>query len=190
MAFKKEAEYLHGIITIVPDVYSDNRGFFMETFHSEIFSSLGLPSEFRQINHSGSYRNTIRGLHFQWDAPMGKLLRVVKGAAQIVEVDIRHDSPTLGKHCNLHASSDDRRIIWIPPGFANGFAALSEWTEIEYLCTATYNYAGESGILWNDPALNIHWEVTQPILSEKDNNAQLLSEWLVKPESQSLRLQE
>lgn len=185
MAFRKEAEYMNGIVTFIPDVYSDERGFFMEVFRADTFAELGLPSEFKQINYSRSCCGVVRGLHFQWDRPMGKLLRATAGAAQIVEVDIRPGSPTLGKHCSLHISTDDRRIVWVPPGFANGFAALSEWTEVEYLCTAIYNPDGESGILWNDPALGIEWQTSKAILSAKDRSTQTLAEWLARPEASS-----
>lgn len=183
MAFHIEAEYLNGIVTLLPDIYRDDRGFFTEAFRADSFAALGLPSGFRQINHSGSRRGTVRGLHFQWDEPMGKLLRVTAGEALIVELDIRPGSPTLGGHCTIRASADDRRIVWVPPGFANGFAALSEWVEVQYLCTVIYNPAGESAIRWDDPALGIGWEVEDPLLSGKDRAAQSLAAWLARPEA-------
>ena len=190
MGFRIEAEYLNGVKVIVPDAYTDSRGFFMESFRADYFSKLGLPIEFLQENHSCSTAGVLRGLHFQWDKPMGKLLRVIHGEAILVEVDIRPDSPTLGKWCSIELSRENRRIVWVPPGFANGFLAKSEGMEILYKCTAIYNPATESGIRWNDPDIGIEWGITNPILSEKDTSAQMLSEWLEKPESSSFRIQQ
>jgi dTDP-4-dehydrorhamnose 3,5-epimerase len=190
MGFHIESHYLNGVVTLLPDVFSDKRGFFTEAFRADSFAALGLPAEFRQINHSGSHRGVVRGLHFQWDEPMGKLLRVTAGAARIIEVDIRPGSPTLGKWCSIDASTEDRRIVWVPPGFANGFAALSEWVEVQYLCTAIYNPAGETAIRWNDPALAIEWGIENPLLSDKDVAAQTLVEWLAQPESLALKYPE
>jgi dTDP-4-dehydrorhamnose 3,5-epimerase len=135
------------------------------------------------MNHSGSVRNTVRGLHFQWNPPMGKLMRVSRGTAFLVAVDIRKGSSTLGKWFGKVVSDTDRKLIWAPAGFARGFAVLSDFAEIEYLTTGIYNPAGESGVLWNDPEIGVEWPVTDPILSNKDKNAQTLSTWLKRPES-------
>src|SRR5664279_1130146 len=120
------------------EVFEDHRGFFMEAYHHDHFRELGLPAEFVQLNHSGSVKNVVRGLHFQWEPPMGKLMRVIRGTAFIVAVDIRKGSPTLGKWCGIEASTENRREVWAPAGFARGFCVLSEFAEIQYKCTGLY----------------------------------------------------
>jgi dTDP-4-dehydrorhamnose 3,5-epimerase len=158
--------------------YRDHRGWFTEVFRNDELQRLGIPTPFVQENHSRSRRNVLRGLHFQYDPPMGKLLRVTRGRAFVVEVDIRPNSPTLGQWFAVELSSRQPLLLWIPPGFANGFCALSAVVEVQYLCTAPYNPAGEAAIRWNDPALAIPWPVSAPILSERDRNAPSLQEWL------------
>lgn len=116
---------------------------------------------------------------------MGKLMRVTFGSAFLLAVDIRKNSPTLGKWVGVEASAENRRQVWAPAGFARGFCVLSEAAEIQYKCTGIYNNKGESGILWNDPAIGIEWPVRDPILSDKDKNAQILAQWLARPESQN-----
>jgi dTDP-4-dehydrorhamnose 3,5-epimerase len=176
----------------IPDVlllehqaFEDARGSFMEVFRSDVFGELGLPAQFSQINQSRSARGVIRGLHFQWNLPMGKLMRVTEGTAFLVAVDIRHGSETKGHWVGEEVSSDSKRQLWAPAGFARGFCALSEFAQIEYLCTAVYNPVGESGILWNDPEIGIKWPVNKPILSAKDAGAQSLIEWLTRAESRT-----
>jgi dTDP-4-dehydrorhamnose 3,5-epimerase len=187
MAFEVVDKFLNGLILIKPDVYMDDRGFFMESFRSDMFEKLGIPTEFMQENHSKSDINVLRGLHFQWKKPQGKLIRVISGKAVFVEIDIRPNSPTLYQHVMVELNSDNKYMLWVPPGFANGFLSLSNNTEIIYKCTEIYNPTGESGISWNDPKLKINWTQyllnTKPILSYKDDNAQTLSEWLQKKES-------
>jgi dTDP-4-dehydrorhamnose 3,5-epimerase len=187
MAFEVVDKFLNGLVLIKPDVYMDDRGFFMESFRSDMFAKLGIPTEFMQENHSKSAINVLRGLHFQWKKPQGKLLRVISGKAVFVEVDIRPNSPTLYQHVMVELDSDNKYMLWVPPGFANGFLSLSNNTEMIYKCTEIYNPACESGISWNDPKLKINWAHyllnTKPILSYKDDNAQTLSEWLQKEES-------
>jgi len=136
-----------------------------------------------QDNHSRSSKGVVRGLHFQWDPPMGKLMRVSMGAAYLVAVDIRKGSPTLGKWVGVQASAENRRQVWAPAGFARGFCALSEVTEIQYKCTGIYNGKAESAIRWNDPAIGIEWLLTDVIVSEKDRSARTLAEWLSSAES-------
>jgi dTDP-4-dehydrorhamnose 3,5-epimerase len=148
-----------------------------------------LPEGFLQMNHSRSARGVIRGLHFQWDRPMGKLMRVIVGRAFLVAVDIRVGSPTLGKWVGIEADADEPRLLWAPATYARGFCVLWDVAEIEYLTTATYNKATESGILWNDPAIGIDWPVDSPRLSPKDRDAQTLAEWLARPESANFKLQ-
>jgi dTDP-4-dehydrorhamnose 3,5-epimerase len=168
---------------LIPEVFEDARGFFLEVFRADQFREFGLPSSFAQWNHSRSVKNVLRGLHFQWDPPMAKLMRVTLGEAFLVAVDIRKGSPTLGKHFAILASAENKKMVYAPAGFARGFAVVSDYAEVQYLCTNTYNVKMESGILWNDPALAIPWPVSSPILSAKDEKAQTLAEWLKRPES-------
>lgn len=171
---------------IKPEMFKDERGFFMEVFRADQYREHGLPYEFVQFNHSGSVKNTVRGLHFQWEPPMGKLMRVTRGTAFLVAVDIRKGSPTLGKHFAKTLSADnDPELVWAPAGFARGFAVLSDFAEIQYLTTGIYNHSAESGIRWNDPELGIDWPVREPVLSGKDASAQTLSEWLNSPQSET-----
>jgi dTDP-4-dehydrorhamnose 3,5-epimerase len=136
-----------------------------------------------QDNHSRSSRGVLRGLHFQWEPPMGKLMRVSLGSAFLVAVDIRKGSPTLGKWIGVEASAENRRQVWAPAGFARGFCVLSEAAEIQYKCTGIYNNKGESGIRWDDPEIGIEWPIHDVVLSEKDRNAQTLAQWLSRSES-------
>lgn len=168
---------------VSPDIFQDQRGFFQEVFRADEYSSVGLPTAFVQFNHSGSIKNTVRGLHFQWQPPMGKLMRVSRGTAFLVAVDLRKNSGTVGKWIGVEMSEGDRRLLWAPASFARGFAVLSDFAEIEYLTTGTYNSLGESGILWNDPAIGVEWPVSEPLLSVKDKSAQTLEAWLLTPES-------
>lgn len=183
MEIRIESRHLNDVITIVPDIFQDDRGFFMETFRRDQFLTLGLPTEFVQDNHSRSSKGTIRGLHFQWDPPMGKLMRVTAGTAYLVAVDIRQQSPTLGKWVGVYASVENRRQVWAPAGFARGFCAVSDAVEIQYKCTGIYNGNAESAILWNDPAIGIEWPLTDPLVSQRDRKAQRLSDWLLRPEA-------
>jgi dTDP-4-dehydrorhamnose 3,5-epimerase len=183
MRLEVERTQIDDVLVLTPPVYRDERGFFLEGYRQDTFRGLGLPEIFLQLNHSGSARNVVRGLHFQWDPPMGKLMRVIAGRAFLVAVDIRPDSATVGHWVGATFTPADRRMVWAPAGFARGFAALEDGTEVEYLCTGTYNPACESGIRWNDPEVGIAWPVTRPILSAKDAQAQTLGEWLARPES-------
>ena len=183
MQLKKESEHLNGIIVINPEVYQDDRGFFTEIYRKDQFEDLGITVDFVQENHSGSAKNVLRGLHFQWDPPMGKLMRVTVGRAYLVAVDIRKGSPTLGKWFGMEVSAENKKQIWAPAGFARGFCVLSDFAEIQYMCSGIYNNKAESGILWNDSALGIKWPCSNPTLSGKDEKAQTLEEWLKRPES-------
>jgi len=178
MQIQLEKTKIKDVTIVKSEIFKDDRGFFTEVYRKDQFKELGLPSEFAQLNHSGSMKNVTRGLHFQWDPPMGKLMRVTRGSAFLVAIDIRKDSPTLGKWFGLEASEVNKFQVWAPAGFARGFCVLSEYAEIQYLCTGVYNSKGESGILWNDPEIGIKWPVINPILSEKDMKAQTLSQWL------------
>ena len=176
------------VIRLEHEAFEDERGYFMEAYKREQFHELGLPDVFVQLNESRSARCVIRGLHFQWDPAMGKLMRVVEGAAFLVAVDIRHDSPTLGRWVGETVTADDKRQIWAPAGFARGLCSLVANTRVQYLCTGTYNGAGESGLRWNDPEIGIDWPVSQPVLSVKDQRAQTLREWLSRPESKNFSI--
>ncbi|HUP02841.1 MAG TPA: dTDP-4-dehydrorhamnose 3,5-epimerase [Bryobacteraceae bacterium] len=187
MQIRLEAKYLEDVLVVVPDIFQDSRGFFTETFREDQFRDLGLPTHFVQDNHSRSAKGVLRGLHFQWEPPMGKLMRVTLGSAFLVAVDIRKGSPTLGRWVGIEASTENRRQVWAPAGFARGFCVLSEFAEIQYKCTGLYSNKAESGILWNDPQIGIEWPVTDPSLSAKDSNAQTLEHWLSTPESDNFR---
>ena len=183
MKIRIESRHLGEITLLAPEVFEDERGFFMETFRADQFKTLGLPSEFVQDNHSGSTKNVLRGLHFQWDPPMGKLMRVTYGRAFLVAVDIRKGSPTLGQWFGLEVSAANKRQVWAPAGFARGFCVLSDVCEIQYKCTGIYNKMGEGGIRWNDPEIGIPWPIQNPVLSAKDAHAPTLREWLATADS-------
>jgi dTDP-4-dehydrorhamnose 3,5-epimerase len=187
MEIKIESRFLRDVVVLVPDIFQDPRGFFMETFREDQLEAHGLPTHFVQDNHSRSARGVLRGLHFQWAPPMGKLMRVSLGSAFLVAVDIRKGSPTLGKWVGVEASAENRRQVWAPAGFARGFCVLSEAAEIQYKCTGIYNNKGESGIRWDDPEIGIEWPIQDVSLSEKDRNAQTLAQWLSRPESSNFR---
>src|SRR5580658_1602358 len=190
MEIRIESRSLADVLVLVPDIYQDSRGFFLETFRADHFKSLGLPQIFMQDNHSRSVKGVVRGLHFQWDPPMAKLMRVSAGSAFLVAVDIRKGSPTLGKWTGVHASAENRRQVWAPAGFARGFCALSDGTEIQYKCTGIYNNKAESAIRWNDPAIGIQWPLADVTVSDKDRNAPMLSDWLRSPDSDNFRYSE
>lgn len=187
MRIQIESEHLNGLKVIAhPDVFEDERGFFVEVFRADGFAELGLPAAFVQLNHSRSRKGVLRGLHFQWEPPMGKLMRVTLGSAFLVAVDIRKGSPTLGQWFGMEVSAQNKKQIWAPAGFARGFYVLSDYAELQYLCTGVYNNRSESGIRWNDPGLGISWPIpvgTGPVLSDKDQTARMLEEWLATPES-------
>jgi dTDP-4-dehydrorhamnose 3,5-epimerase len=180
---KIESRHLGDVVVVVPEIFQDGRGFFTETFRADQYQALGLPTNFVQDNHSRSVKGVLRGLHFQWDPPMGKVMRVTRGAAFLVAVDIRKSSPTLGQWVGIEASDENRRCVWAPAGFARGFCALSDLTEIQYKCTGIYSNKAESAIRWNDPAIGIKWPLSDVILSDKDRVARTLSAWLATPES-------
>jgi dTDP-4-dehydrorhamnose 3,5-epimerase len=183
MEFRIQSRELGDIVVLLPEIFQDSRGFFMETFREDKLKELGLPYHFVQDNHSRSVKGVVRGLHFQWDPPMGKLMRVSLGSAFLVAVDLRKGSPTLGKWFGVEVSVENRRQVWAPAGFARGFCVLSEVAEIQYKCTGLYNSKAESGIRWDDPAIGIQWPLSEVQVSEKDRQAQTLAQWLAAPES-------
>jgi len=173
------------VVLLHHEAFEDERGYFMEVFKTTAFAELGLPDTFVQLNESRSAKDVVRGLHFQWDPPMGKLMRVVEGSAFLVAVDIRHGSPTLGKWVAQTMSANEKKQLWAPAGFARGLCALSDGTRVQYLCTGTYNGTAEAGIRWNDPTIGIQWPIANPQLSGKDAGAPTLNEWLARPESKA-----
>ncbi len=155
---------------IEPRLIGDDRGFFMETWNDRDFAANGLPLTFVQDNHSRSAAGVLRGLHYQVRQPQGKLVRVVAGAVFDVAVDLRRSSPTFGKWVGFELSADNKRMLWVPPGFAHGFLSLRDGTEFLYKCTDYYAPEHERSLLWNDPQLDIAWplEGLTPQLSAKD----------------------
>ena len=171
---------LKGLLLLQPEVFRDERGFFMETWNARKYGQLGLPTTFVQDNLSRSSRGTLRGLHYQKPHSQGKLVSLLKGKVWDVSVDLRLDSPTFGKWVGTTLDSDIGSQLYIPPGFAHGFCTLSEEALFFYKCTDFYFPADERGIAWNDPQLNINWPVSDPLLSSKDRGYPNLGE--VPPE--------
>ncbi len=189
MPLEMESTHLGGDVVVVrPKVVGDERGFFMETYRADNFRDFGLPTDFVQDNHSRSARGVLRGLHFQWDPPMGKLMRVTRGTAFLAAVDIRKGSPNLGQWFGLEVSAENKRQVWAPYGFARGFCALTDDCEVQYKTTGLYNPRGESGIYFADPEIGIEWpiDVATAITSEKDRKAQTLARWLASPSSDNI----
>ncbi len=166
-----------GLYIIQPKCFEDERGYFFESYNENEFKKAGLHLNFVQDNQSLSQKGVLRGLHFQ-NPPFaqGKLVRVIKGAVLDIVVDIRKKSPTFGKHFALELNEQNKTMLYIPEGFAHGFLTLQDNTIFFYKCTNFYNKASEDCILWNDPALNIDWGVSNPLVSEKDSLAKPLSE--------------
>lgn len=167
---------LDGVLVIEPKVFGDSRGFFFESFNARKFAELtGVKAEFVQDNHSKSAKNVLRGLHYQIKQAQGKLVRVVEGEVFDVVVDIRRQSATFGKWFGVHLSGENKRQVWIPPGFAHGFVVLSEHAEFLYKTTDYWAPEFERSILWNDPAIGIDWPLDgEPLLSGKDKEGSLL----------------
>ena len=159
---------LPGVLVIEPRVFADDRGFFLESYNEERFAAAGLPTHFRQDNHSRSRRGVLRGLHYQLDRPQGKLVTCLRGEVFDVAVDIRRGSPTFGRWTSRVLNGDRPEYFWIPPGFAHGFCALSDVADFVYKCTDVFVAADDRGVLWNDPAIGIRWPLESPLLSPKD----------------------
>lgn len=174
MNFKPTA--IKDVILIEPRVYGDERGFFLETFRESLFSEAGIEERFVQDNLSFSRRNAVRGLHYQIRQPQAKLVMVTEGSVLDVAVDLRRGSPTFGQHVAAELSGENKHILYIPVGFAHGFSVLSESACFQYKCSDYYFPEGERGLRWDDPALNIDWQVDNPVLSDKDREQPLLSE--------------
>lgn len=160
---------IEGLLIIKPDVFKDERGYFFESYNKERFEKEGLLMDFVQDNESKSSKGVLRGLHFQKPPyAQGKLVRVVKGSVMDVAVDLRKDSATYGKWESVVLTEENKLQFWIPEGFAHGFLTLEDNTIFNYKCTNVYNKESEGSILWNDPDINIEWNIENPILSEKD----------------------
>jgi dTDP-4-dehydrorhamnose 3,5-epimerase len=165
------------VVLIEPKVFGDERGFFFESFNQAQFeAAIGKPAQFVQDNHSRSVKNVLRGLHYQIRQPQGKLVRVVQGAIFDVAVDIRQSSPTFGKYVAVELSAGNKSMVWVPEGFAHGFAVLSEAAEVLYKTTSYWMPEFERSIAWNDPAIGVPWPIqSAPILSAKDQQAKSLA---------------
>jgi dTDP-4-dehydrorhamnose 3,5-epimerase len=165
-----------GVFVIEPQVFRDARGFFFESYHRAQFADLGVSDLFVQDNHSCSRRGTLRGLHFQLRHPQAKLCRVIRGEVLDVAVDIRRGSPTFGQWTSATLSAENMRQIYIPRGFAHGFAVLSEVAEFLYKCSDFYDPGSEHGVRWSDPQLAIDWGIADPVVSAKDSRYPCLAE--------------
>lgn len=163
-----EQQSLPGVLTIEPDRYGDARGFFQETWHTRRYAEIGVDASFVQDNISFSAGNVVRGLHLQNPNPQGKLIWVLQGDVFDVAVDLRRGSPTFARWTAVVLTSENRRQLWIPAGFAHGFCVLSETALFAYKCTDFYAPENELTVRWNDPAIGIDWPVSDPVLSERD----------------------
>ena len=172
---------LPGVLLIEPRVFGDDRGFFMETYRVDAFRAIGIGDAFVQDNHSRSARGVLRGLHYQEPNAQGKLVRCTRGAIFDVAVDIRRGSPSFGRWFGLELSDANKLMLWIPPGFAHGFCALEDDSDLVYKCTKLYDAASDRSILWNDPAIEIEWPIAEPVLSDKDANAPRLNDAAALP---------
>lgn len=160
---------LPGVLIIEPKIFGDSRGYFLETYQKKRYVEAGIDYEFVQDNRSRSQKGVLRGLHFQVNRPQGKLVSVTRGEVFDVAVDINPDSETFGQYAGVHLSEDNHRQLWVPPGFAHGFAVISDTADFFYKCTDYYDASDEAGIIWNDPRIGIQWPVNNPSLSEKDS---------------------
>jgi dTDP-4-dehydrorhamnose 3,5-epimerase len=168
-AFRKISTSLPGVVILEPRVFGDERGFFLESYNEKVFAELGIEVRFVQDNHSSSRQNVLRGLHYQIKQAQGKLVRAVEGAILDVAVDVRRSSPTFGGWEAVRLSGENKRMLWIPPGFAHGFRVISEKAQVLYKATDYYAPEHERTLAWNDPDLKIDWEVEgEPIVSAKD----------------------
>jgi dTDP-4-dehydrorhamnose 3,5-epimerase len=167
---------IDGVYIIEPVVHGDARGYFYESFHAEKYKALGIDVRFVQSNVSRSAQGVLRGLHYQWPHPQGKLVSVLEGEVYDVAVDIRRGSPTFGKHEAAMLTGANHRQLWIPEGFAHGFCVVSESATFIYQCTDLYDPKADAGVRWNDAALAIDWPVAAPLLSAKDEQSPFLAD--------------
>jgi dTDP-4-dehydrorhamnose 3,5-epimerase len=171
---------LPGAMILEPQVFGDARGFFYESYNKAKWQEAGIDADFVQSNVSRSAMGVLRGLHYQWPNPQGKLVSVLEGEVYDVAVDIRRGSPTFGQSVGVMLTADNHRHFWVPEGFAHGFCVLSEFATFTYQCTALYDAKADAGILWNDADLGIDWPLSAPLLSDKDRKNPLLKD--VAPE--------
>lgn len=167
---------LPGPLIIDPRVFGDARGYFYESYHQAKFEALGINTRFVQSNVSRSARSVLRGLHYQWPNPQGKLVSVLHGEVYDVAVDIRRGSPTFGQWTAVILTSDNHRHFWIPEGYAHGFCVLSEAAIFTYQCTALYEPSADRAVRWNDETISVDWPISMPLLSDKDAHAPLLAD--------------
>jgi len=167
---------LEGVLLVTPQVFGDDRGFFMETYNQQKAKDLGLPDTFVQDNHSKSSKGVLRGLHYQAPQWQGKLVRVVSGEIYDVAVDIRDGSPTFGEWVGFTLNADNKQQLYVPEGFAHGFVVTSDTAEVVYKCTSLYEPSQEGSVLWNDPEIGIDWPIDEPLLSQKDMVGQKLAD--------------
>jgi dTDP-4-dehydrorhamnose 3,5-epimerase len=173
---------VEGVLLVDTEFFRDARGFFIENWHKSNFAEVGLDVEFVQDNHSGSMRGVLRGLHYQdMTAPMGKLVRCTDGRILDVAVDLRVGSPTFAHWVAEELSDENMRQLWCPPGFGHGFITLSDSAQVQYKCSGYYTPSAEAAIVWNDPDLAIRWPISTPQLSEKDQSAPTLKDYLKRP---------
>ena len=174
---KAIATAIPDVVLLEPKVFGDERGFFFESWNRRTLAELGIDADFVQDNHSRSQKNVLRGLHYQIERAQGKLVRVTSGEVYDVAVDLRRSSPTFGQSVGFTLSADDKRMAWIPPGFAHGFCVTSEWAEFLYKTTDYWSPAHERTLLWNDPTLGIRWPLDgEPILAAKDKTGTPLAQ--------------
>jgi len=167
---------LPGCVIIEPQVFGDSRGFFYESYNEAKYREAGIDRRFVQSNVSRSARGVLRGLHYQWPHPQGKLVSVLDGEVFDVAVDIRQGSPTFGQWTGVMLTAENHRHFWIPEGFAHGFCVVSEHATFSYQCTDLYDAKADGAVRWDDPAIGIDWPVKEPLLSEKDARAPLLAD--------------
>jgi len=167
---------LPDVVVIEPQVFEDSRGFFYESFHEAKYAKLGIRANFLQTNVSRSSKGVLRGLHYQWPNPQGKLVSVLEGEVYDVAVDIRRGSPTFGQWVGVMITAENHRHMWIPAGFAHGFCVLSEQATFTYQCTTLYDPAADASICWNDAAIGVDWPISAPLISAKDDKAPLLAD--------------
>jgi dTDP-4-dehydrorhamnose 3,5-epimerase len=167
---------LPGVLVIEPQVFGDDRGFFYESYNQARFAAAGISCQFVQSNVSRSAKGVLRGLHYQWPHPQGKLVSVLEGEVYDVAVDIRKGSPHFGQWMGAMLSAQNKRHLWIPEGFAHGFCVLSETATFTYQCTQPYVAEADAGIRWNDPSIGVDWPISEPTLSPKDLKTPLLAD--------------
>jgi dTDP-4-dehydrorhamnose 3,5-epimerase len=178
---------LKDVVILEPKVFGDERGFFLESYNEATFEALGLPTRFVQDNHSGSRKGVLRGLHYQLKQPQGKLVRALRGEIFDVAVDLRRDSTQFGQWFGTVLSAENRRMLWVPPGFGHGFLVLTDFAEVAYKATEFYAPAFERSLLWNDPAIGIDWPLDgEPTLSDKDKAGSILADTETYPDSMGL----